>query len=482
MRGAGAPTSSGWQLPALGPLLARLRPRWWGIAARSAFVSAIVVLVALTIAGAGLVLVLYRTLLSGLDDAAGRRVEDITSAIRTDNPTELDASLLAIDQPIVVVQIVDNAGRVIRRSASAPATPVVAPGAVAAGRRVGMLGDAPPAGDVRVAGQAAETPTGRYTVLVGAGSEALESAVATVGIGSAAVAPIVMAVAAAATYLLVRRSLSSIEAMRGRVAEISASDLNERVPVPESRDEISTLATTMNDMLSRIEFGHAAQRRFVADASHELRSPLATIISALDVGVAHPELLDDQLASQTLLPEAHRVQALVDDLLLLARADERGLTLRHDDIDLDDVAAAEVSHLQRHTRLTVHADLTPTRLAGDHVALSRVLRNLLDNAARHAVSRVEVTVRPERCKAFVTIADDGPGIPVSDRVRVFDRFVRLDNDRSRRGGGTGLGLAIVAEIVAAHGGSVYIGDRAGGGTIVAVQLPLTASGSWSSSR
>jgi signal transduction histidine kinase len=464
-------------LPALGPLLARLRPRSWGIAARSAFVSAMVVLVALVIAGAGLVFVLYRSLLSGLDDAAARRVDDIAAGLQTDGPADLDMALLATDQRIVAVQVIDVAGRVVRRSGSAPATPIVAPGAVGSGRRVGMLGDAPPAGDVRVAGQRVDTPTGRYMVLVGAGSEGVESTVSTVAVGSAAGAPIVIVVAAAATYLLVRRSLWSIEAIRARVAEISASDLNERVPVPERRDEIATLATTMNEMLSRIESGHVAQRRFVADASHELRSPLATIISALEVGVAHPELLGDQLASQTLLPEAYRMQALVDDLLLLARADERGLTLRHDDVDLDDLASAEVSRVQRDSTLDVHTDLAPTRLTGDRVALSRVLRNLLDNAARHAASQVEVTVRPERGRAFVTVADDGHGIPAADRDRVFDRFVRLDTDRSRRGGGTGLGLAIVAEIVAAHGGSVNISGRVGGGTVVVIQLPLAVSAS-----
>jgi signal transduction histidine kinase len=470
-----ASTSAETALPRVSRLPAWAIPGSWGIAARSAFVSAMVVLVALTIAGAGLVFVLYRSLLSGLDDAAVRRVDDIAGALQNDSPADLDESLLTTDQPIVAVQVVDATGRVVRRSASAPAAPIVATGAVAAGRRVGMLGEAQSVGDLRVAGQMVGTPTGRYTVLVGAGSEGVESTVSTVAVGWAAGAPIVVAVAAAATYLLVRRSLSSMEAMRARVAEISASDLNERVPVPARRDEISTLATTMNEMLSRIESGHAAQRRFVADASHELRSPLATIISALEVGVAHRELLDGRLASQTLLPEAQRMQALVDDLLLLARADERGLALRHDDVDLDDVAAAEVERLQRNTARYFRADLSPTRVAGDPTALARVVRNLLDNAARHAASRVEVTVRPERAEAVVTIGDDGPGIPPADRDRVFDRFVRLDTDRSRGGGGSGLGLAIVAEIVGAHRGSVRITDRTGGGTVVVVQLPLTLS-------
>jgi signal transduction histidine kinase len=131
-----------------------------------------------------------------------------------------------------------------------------------------------------------------------------------------------------------------------------------------------------------------------------------------------------------------------------------------------------VDRLRRTTSLDVRADITPARLTGDADALSRVLRNLLDNAARHARSRVEVALRPGDGSVQVDVADDGPGVPAADRARVFDRFVRLDPDRSRSAGGTGLGLAIVREIVLAHGGTVSIGDRDGGGTVVSVQLPL----------
>jgi signal transduction histidine kinase len=288
----------------------------------------------------------------------------------------------------------------------------------------------------------------------------------------AVAAPFVIAVSGAATYLLVRRSMRSVDEIRSRVADISASDLTERVPVPGSRDEIAALAVTMNEMLARIEAGHAAQQRFVGDASHELRSPLTTIISALEVAVTHPELLDADLATGTLIPEAQRMKALIDDLMLLARADERGLTVANDDVDLDDLATAEVERLRRETSLDVRADISPARLTGDAEALSRVLRNLLDNAARHASSRVEVDLRPGGGFVLVGVADDGPGIPAVDRSRVFDRFVRLDQDRSRNAGGTGLGLAIVREIVVAHGGTVSIDDRVGGGTVVSLQLPL----------
>jgi signal transduction histidine kinase len=170
------------------------------------------------------------------------------------------------------------------------------------------------------------------------------------------------------------------------------------------------------------------------------------------------------------------MKALIDDLLLLAKADERGLDIAREDVDLDDLAAAELNRLRRETDLDVHADLAPARLTGDPVALSRVLRNMLNNAARHAVSRVEVVVRQGADRVEVEVCDDGPGIAPADRQRVFDRFVRLDQERSRSSGGTGLGLAIVREIVMAHGGQVTVGSGigtvVGSGTKVTVQLPL----------
>jgi signal transduction histidine kinase len=448
------------------------RARYWGISARSAFVSASVVLVALVVAGAGLAIILYRSLLSGVDDAAAGRVHDIVSALQSDPAADLDAALITTDQRIVAVQVIDGAGAGVRHSPGAPATPLIGPSTIGTSLQLGLPDHASPDGDMRISGQTVDGRSGRFTILVGAGSEAVESTVKTVLVLLAGAAPIVIAVSAAATYLLVGRSLRSVDAIRTRVADITTSDLTERVPVPTNFDEIAALAVTMNEMLARIEAGHDAQRRFVGDASHELRSPVTAILSALDVAAAHPEFLNEELATSTLRPEAQRMESLVEDLLLLARADERGLTLRRKDVDLDDVASSEMGRLLRETAFTVDADLVPTRLIGDPGGLSRVLRNLLENAARNATSRVELRVRPDGANAVVTVADDGPGIPEADRARVFDRFVRLDSDRSRSGGGTGLGLAIVSEVVAAHGGSVTVGERPGGGALVTVQLPL----------
>jgi signal transduction histidine kinase len=224
-------------------------------------------------------------------------------------------------------------------------------------------------------------------------------------------------------------------------------------------------------MLSRIEAGHRAQKRFVADASHELRSPLATIVSGLELAEVHPELHDAEFATNTLLPEAQRMHALIEDLLLLARTDEQSLALRKEEVALDDLVEVEAARVRRAAECTVETDIRPARLTGDPAAISQVIRNLVDNAVRHADSRIIIEVSNRDGSAILAVSDDGPGIDPADRTRAFERFVRLDADRSRSSGGAGLGLAIVAEVVAAHGGTVTIDDRPGGGTKVVVTLP-----------
>ncbi|MCV7281013.1 HAMP domain-containing histidine kinase [Mycolicibacterium flavescens] len=444
-----------------------------GVSARSAFAAATVVLVAFGLAGTAFAVVLYRIMLASVDSAAADRVAAIAEAVEAGGPGSVDPALLAVDQRIVAVQVIREDGAVVLRSVSAPAAPMVPLDDIDDGLHIAMPQDTTPFGAIRLSAQTVDAAGGRFTVLVGEDASTVASTVRTVVVALMVAGPIVVLVSAAATYLLVRRSMRSVDEIRSRVADITTSDLTERVPVPDSGDEIAALAVTMNEMLARIEAGHAAQRRFVGDASHELRSPLTTIVSALEVATAHPELLTEELATTTLIPEVQRMKVLVDDLLLLARADERMLSTQRDDIDLDDVAAAEAERLRRETTLDVKATIVPVRVVGDAEALSRVLRNLLDNAARHARTAVEVRVIRSGSAAVLTVSDDGPGIPEQDRLRVFDRFVRLDPDRSRSRGGAGLGLAIVREIVAAHRGTATIAGRPGGGATVIVELPIS---------
>jgi signal transduction histidine kinase len=226
-------------------------------------------------------------------------------------------------------------------------------------------------------------------------------------------------------------------------------------------------------MLDRLEAAADAQRRFVADASHELRSPLATVQVGLDylatqnAAGAGPQL-------QRLRAETERLGHLVADLLLLARVDEYGLVPRHDDVDLDDLAYAERDRLRtRNPGLRVEATVEPVRVRGDAGRLERALRNLGDNAARHAREQVALTAWTDADGAHVTVDDDGPGIAPADRQRVFERFVRLDGSRAREDGGSGLGLPISKEIVAGHGGSIRI-EPSDGGARFHIRLPLPA--------
>ena len=428
-------------------------------------------LVALALAGSVLDVALYRYLLAGVDDATAGRVRSIVAALQSSSPDHVDQDLLSTNQRVVAIQLIGPTGAVVKRVGAAPATPLVPPNHFDYGLIRGMSDDAAADDDMRISGQRVDTAHGPYTVIVGGGSEAVEAIARTVALLLACGAPIIVGVAAAASYRFVRQSLQSVDAIRSRVAEISASDLAERVPVPSSSDEISALAVTMNEMLTRIEAGHRAQQRFVGDASHELRSPLTTIISGLEAAEDHPEILNSGLASNTLLPEAHRMRTLIEDLLLLARADEQRWVMNAKEVSVSEVAEAEVARVRHNASCAIDSVIAPVLILGDSAAISRAVRNLLDNAIRHATSRVEVCVSNRDREAIIAISDDGPGIAPEDRMRVFERFVRLDFDRSRSSGGAGLGLAIVAEVVAAHGGTVTIEDRPGRGTTMLVSLP-----------
>ena len=224
-------------------------------------------------------------------------------------------------------------------------------------------------------------------------------------------------------------------------------------------------------MLGRLEDSRHRQQRFVADASHELRTPLAGIRQAAEVSRSHPEALPGCDLADAVLDESARMQRLVEQLLLLTRADAAVAGPRRD-VDLDDLALAEARRIGRTGLLVRTSGIGAGRVSGDPAALSQVVRNLVDNAARHARSEVAVTVTEGPDLVELTVEDDGPGIPETERERVFERFVRLDEARDRDAGGSGLGLAIVQEIVAVHGGTVTAGTSALGGARLVVRIPV----------
>ena len=271
------------------------------------------------------------------------------------------------------------------------------------------------------------------------------------------------------TWLVTRRALRPVEGIRQEMAAITASeDLGRRVPEPDSRDEVARLARTTNETLAALEASVERQRRFVADASHELRSPIASLRTQLEVGDAHPELLDVPGA----VADTVRLQALAADLLLLARLDA-GERPGRTAVDLGALVREEVSQraADRIGPAVSVRDPDALEVTGSRAQLARVLGNLLDNAQRHAVRSVAVSVRADRGDVVVEVADDGAGVPEAERERIFERFVRLDDARSRDDGGAGLGLAIARDVAARHGGTLTAGAARDGGARFTLRLP-----------
>jgi signal transduction histidine kinase len=267
-------------------------------------------------------------------------------------------------------------------------------------------------------------------------------------------APLLVALVAVAVWVLVGQSLKTVERIRRQVAEIDGRRLSERVEVPPTGDEIAALTVTMNQMLDKLEHSDRTHRAFFSDASHELRSPLSTLVTTAEVASLDQTGKTWLDLQQTVLNESSRMQALVEDLLTLAKVDAHQLQLDVQDVDLEDVLDAEISRLRTVSGLQVRAELQPIRVRGDERRLSQVLRNLLDNAARYAKSTIVVGMERRASDVVVSVDNDGEVISTQDRNRVFERFARLDTSRSSDGGGSGLGLAISREIMLAHGGAV----------------------------
>lgn len=293
------------------------------------------------------------------------------------------------------------------------------------------------------------------------------------------IVPILLLLVAGTVWLVVGRALRPVEAMRNEVETITGSHLDRRVPTPTTNDEVARLARTLNDMLDRLETSSDAQRRFVADASHELRTPIANIRMAIEVATAHPDRADWPAIADDVLRQDERMQHLTDDLLMLARTDAGPSTLRLSSVDLTALVTDELGRPMPVDReLAAAGELDEVHVTGDADQLRRLLTNLVDNALRHAERTVTLGLRtiPVAGVAMIeiSVADDGPGIPLDDREAVFSPFVRLDPHRARNLGGTGLGLSIAQRVVHAHHGTITVGGDGigdGGGATFVVWLP-----------
>ena len=272
-------------------------------------------------------------------------------------------------------------------------------------------------------------------------------------------------------YFGTRMALRPVERMRAQAAAISQRNLHERLPIPRTGDVVARLATTLNETLARLEAAAEQQRGFVADAAHELRSPIASLRTTLEVASEHAERADWSQVSDTLVDEIRRLQRLADDLLLMARLDANQETSRQP-VDLAELVRRQLARRVDEGPEVSFESAQSVMVDGDARQLDRLTRNLVDNAMRHARTTVTVRIEEQSGHVVLQVDDDGPGIRAADRERVFERFTRLDEARSRDAGGAGLGLAIAQEIAHGHNSTLTAGESPDGGA----RFTLTMSG------
>jgi signal transduction histidine kinase len=451
--------------------------RWWrrrSLRARLTIITTAGLAVALVVAGMLLRVTLRASLTRDVDNTArqgAREVAALADARRLPNPVPVAAGTLT-------VQVLSPQGRIAFASPGADQlVPLLPPRQAAANARTGraVLLDGRPYGipyTMRVV--TVRTHHGD-TVIAGVAFQPVTDSVLAVTHGLLIGTPVLLLLLAWVSWLVVGSTLRPISALRRSAQVITATGRPRELPVPEARDEVQVLAVTLNDMLARLDAAQQQQRDLVSDTAHELRSPIASIRTQLEVALDHPEQQDWTETASDVLADTLRLARLAEDLLVLARLDDRGTRPPpgRRPVDLSALAAEEAERCAG-ARVPVTASTGGhCVVTGDPDGLRRLLRNLIENALRYAKSGVNVTARRERDDVVLSVSDDGPGIPAKDRERAFDRFVRLDAARSRDGqeaGGSGLGLAIVRATALAHGGSAGLEDASPGLRAV-IRLP-----------
>jgi len=446
---------------------------WWrrrSLRARLTLATSAGLAVALALAAVLLVNALRVSLIRGLDLSARQGAVEVAALI---NQNRLP-SPVPVAPGTLTIQVLDASGRITNVSPGADRlVPMLPPAQAQAAARSGQARtlSGPPLGMPSLIRVVAVRAAGQQVVIAAVSYAEVRDSLATLVKVLAIGTPLLFALLALATWLLTGYTLRPIAALRRGAAEVTETGVPRDLPVPPARDEVRSLAVTLNDMLSRLAEAQQRQRDLVSDTAHELRSPIASIRAQLEVALDHPDGLDWAETARDVHADTLRLARLTEDLLLLARLD--GQHLRRKPIDLAAVcewAAARYATARVPVRVEAAGACV---VAGDQDALGRLLVNLLDNAVRHAASQVCVSVREEGGWAVLAVTDDGPGIPPEDAERVFGRFARLDDARDRDGEeGAGLGLAIVRSTAEAHGGSASLGD-ARPGLRATVRLPLS---------
>jgi len=468
--------------------------RWWrrrGLRARVTLTAAAGLLVAIVAADLLLFYTLRAALTRSVDDSARQGATEVAALI--------DANRLPALVPVapgITVQVLDPAGRITNVSPGADRLdPLLALSAAAASAHTGQA--------VTLNGPQFDMPSLLRVVAVSADNGDLVIAAvpySSAGDSLSVVAkalvvgtPLLFILFTGAIWLAVGSTLRPIALLRRGAADVTATGVPRDLPVPDSRDEVRSLALTLNDMLSQLAAAQQRQRDLVSDTAHELRSPIASIRAQLEVALDHPSGQDWESTGRDVHADVLRLARLAEDLLLLARLDEQTLGTRSlgssAPVDLAELARSAAGRYAGARVPVTAAAPAPCLVAGDRDSLDRLLVNLLDNAVRYAKSQVTVTVCREGEWAVLTVADDGPGIAPADVARAFDRFARLDTARNRDGddaGGAGLGLAIVRATARACGGDARLEpagpDPLWPGISAVVRLPAPAGSPTSGPR
>ncbi|NIH81331.1 sensor histidine kinase [Amycolatopsis viridis] len=459
-------------------VLARL-----GVRTRTTLVAVTAVAAAIVVAGVVVVLLLGWSLdKSTTEDARSAGLQVVHEIAREGARDLTGTDVAGSGDSASVLQVLGAQGQVVAADPALGGQPPLTPVRPAPGHEVVetvALTVNGSSSDYRLVSTGVAGPGGPYTVVSARSLAPVTEALTRLSLLFAAAALPLLGISALTVHRAVGSALRPVERMRRTVSEITTRDLERRVDVPPGRDEVHRLAVTLNSMLDRLASAQGAQRRFVSDASHELRSPVNTISTALEVAEHHPEAMGGDELVGVVARETSRLRELVDDLLLLARTDDATDNPHHGEVDLDDLARTEAERARSTVGLRVEIRTEPVKVTGNAAQLRRAIRNLVDNAREHAASRITVRTGSDGATAVVEVGDDGPGVPAEDRERIFERFVRRDDSRhhntSGTGGSAGLGLAIVAGIAARHGGAAECGDSgdpACPGARFRIRLPL----------
>lgn len=420
----------------------------------------------LAVASFSIIAIQRQELIAGIDETLRQRADNLEPI------SDINALLPAEGDPEdSFVQLFDQTGLLVATSDNVRGSPAVRlqPDDLRVAHITTRRIDRPAGGRYRVLVRPATTGQQTRVLVIGKNVDDVAASVHTLIVTLGVVSPILALILGVLAWWLTGRTLRPVAAIRNQVRDIDGGGLHRRVPVPDIDDEIAELARTMNGMLDRVESASIRQQQFVDDASHELRTPLTRMMTDLEVAIAHPDREPSQATLRRVHEDSIDLYRLLHDLLYLARTSHDAVAAQ-DEVDLDDIALRAVLDLRARTTLTVDTTgVTAARVIGDAHEIDRAVRNLLDNASRHASTTVAIATSTTDGQSQVVVDDDGAGIRPKDRAAIFERFTRLDE--ARTDGGAGLGLAIVAAIARRHRGHVDVDDAPLGGARFTLTMP-----------